>query len=54
MRALTIKTFRSLANWIFHGMYDFVCGVVCQTAARSFLDSKVQKKSRRGWNLDEQ
>ena len=34
-----IQKFRSLANWIFHGVYDFVCGAVRQS-----LGSKVSKK----------
>ena len=25
---LAIRKFRSLANWIFHGLYDFVSGVI--------------------------
>ena len=38
---LAIQKFRSLANWIFHGVYHFVCGVVQQTAALGSLNSKV-------------
>ena len=51
-----IQKFRSLANWIFHGVYDFVYGAV-QTAALGFLSSKVPKKLERRveiWMSDEQ
>ena len=41
---LAIQKFRSLANWIFHGVYDFVNGVVRQAAALVFLGSRVKVK----------
>ena len=44
---LAIQKFRSLANWIFRGVYDFVSGVVRQTAAVAFLGSRIPKKVRR-------
>ena len=44
---LAIQKFRSLANWIFHGVYDFVSGVVRQTAAIAFLGSRFPKKVKR-------
>ena len=44
---LAIQKFRSLANWIFHGVYDFVSGVVRQTAAIAFLGSTIPKKVKR-------
>ena len=44
---LAIQKFRSLANWIFHGGYDFESGVVRQTAAIVFLGSRVSKKVKR-------
>ena len=28
MNNLVIQNFRSLANWIFHGVYDFISGVM--------------------------
>ena len=44
---LAIQKFLSLANWIFHGVYDFVGGVIRQAAALGFLGSKVPKKLKR-------
>ena len=41
---LAIQKFRSLANWIFHGVYDFVSGMVRQTAAIAFLGFRIPKK----------
>ena len=45
---LAIQKFRSLANWIFHGVYNFVSGVVRQATALGFLGSRVPKKVKRG------
>ena len=36
---LAIQKFRSLANWIFHGVYDFVSGVVGQAACGMSSDN---------------
>ena len=48
LRALgTIQKFRSLANWIFHSLYDFVGGTIRQAAALGFLGSKVPKRLQR-------
>ena len=44
---LAIQKFRSLASWIFHSVYDFVGGAVRQTAASSFLGSKIPKKLKK-------
>ena len=38
---LALQKFRLLANWIFHGVYNFVSGVVLQAAALASLGSKV-------------
>ena len=43
---LAIQKIRSLANWIFHGVYDFVSGVVRQMAAIAFLGSRIPKKDK--------
>ena len=54
---LAIQKFRSLANWNLHGVYDFVCGTVQQTASLAFLCSKVPKKIKwrvEIWTSDEQ
>ena len=37
MHNLAFQKFRSLANWIFQGIYDFVRGAVRQSVALSFL-----------------
>ena len=42
-----ILKFRSLANWIFHGVYDFVCVAVRQSAALDYLGSKGPIKIKR-------
>ena len=44
---MAVQMFRALVYWIFHGVYDFVCGAVRQTAALGFLDSNVPKKLER-------
>ena len=44
---LAIQKFRSLANWIFHSVYDFVGGTIRQVAALGFLGSKVPKRLKR-------
>ena len=44
---LAIQKFRSLANWIFYGVYDFVSGVVRQAVALGSLGSKIPKKDKR-------
>ena len=44
---LVIQKFRSLANWIFHGVYDSVGEVVRQAAALGFLGSMVLKEVKR-------
>ena len=54
---LATQKFRSVANWIFRGVYDFVSGIVRQTAAIAFLSSRVTKKvKRRGeiWTSEDQ
>ena len=54
---MAIQKFRSLTNWIFHAVYDFVCGAVRQTAALGFLGLKVPKKVKMCvvmWTSDEQ
>ena len=54
---LAIQKFMSLAYWIFHGVYGYVCGAVRQTASLGFLRSKVPKKIKRRveiWMSEEQ
>ena len=48
---LAIQKLYSLANWIIHGVYDFVCGAVCQSAPLGYLGSKVPKKIKRRVDL---
>ena len=36
-----------MANWVFHGVYDFVGGTIRQAAALGFLGSKVPKRVMR-------
>ena len=48
---LAIQMFRSLANWIFHSVYDFVGGSIRQTAAMAFLGSKIPKKLKRSVSM---
>ena len=40
----------SLANWIIHGVYDFVSRVVREAAALGFLGSRVPKKVK--WRVE--
>ena len=44
---LTIQKFRSLANWIFPGVYDFVSGVVRLATALDFRGSRAPKKIKK-------
>ena len=44
---LAIQKFRSLANWVFHSVYDFVGGTIRQATALGFLGSKVPKRLKR-------
>ena len=44
---LATQKFGSLANWIFHGVYDVVSGIARQAAALGFLGSRVPKKVKR-------
>ena len=39
---LAIQKLRTLDNWIFHGVYDFVCGAVRQSTALGY-QKKIKK-----------
>ena len=53
---LAIQKIRLLANCIFHGVYDFVCGAARQSAALGYLGSNVPKKVKKIkiWMSEEQ
>ena len=54
---LALQKFRSPADWIFRGVYDFVLGTVRQSVALSYLGLKIPRRIKKRveiWFSDEQ